>query len=87
MAISEEARFVKDFYIGKNKIADNVKESANNILQSIDLDSMLTDPSAYLKLLGTEWLKTQEGQFQKAFKVGRKHGKEIVKEYNDNNQS
>lgn len=82
MAIDEQSRFVKDFYNGRVKIADNIKESANNVLTAIDLESMLTNPSEYLKLLGNEWLKKQEPEFKKAFKVGRKHGKEILKEYN-----
>lgn len=82
MAISEQSRFVKDFYNGRIKIADKIKGSTDKVLDAIDLDSMLTNPSEYLKLLGEEWLKTQQGQFKKAFKVGRKHGKEIVKEFN-----
>ena len=82
MAISEQSRFVRDFYNGRNKIADNIKSSADNVLNAIDLDSMLTNPTEYLKLLGNEWLKTQQSEFKKAFKVGRKHGKEIVRECN-----
>lgn len=82
MAISEESRFVRDFYNGRVKIADKIKSSTDKVLNAIDLDSMLTNPSEYLKLLSQEWLKTQQGEFNKAFKVGRKHGQEIVKEYN-----
>lgn len=85
MELNERKRFIVDFYKGKEKITDNVQESANKILDAIDLDSMLTNPSEYLKLLGTEWLKTQQKNFNKAYKVGRKHGKEIVKEYNGEN--
>lgn len=82
MKIDESSRFIRDFYTGRSKIADNVMDSANNVLNAIDLDSMLTNPAEYLKLLGNKWLNTQQGNFQKAFKVGRKHGKEIIKEVN-----
>ena len=82
MAISEESRLVRDFYNGRVKIADKIKASTDNVLDAIDLDSMLTNPTEYLKLLGNKWLETQQSELNKAFKVGRKHGKEIVKELN-----
>ena len=50
MELNERKRFIVDFYKGKEKITDNVQESANKILDAIDLDSMLTNPSEYLKL-------------------------------------
>ena len=79
MKNDEIPAYIKEFHNGRHSIAETVTNNANNVLNAIDLDSMITNPSEYLTLLGNEWLKTQQSQFKKAFDIGRLHGKRMVK--------
>jgi len=79
MKNAEIPSFIREFHNGRHSIAETVVNSANNVLNAIDLDSLLTNPVEYMRLLGNEWMKTQQPNFKKAYKIGRKHGKQMVK--------
>ena len=61
----------------KNELSLKVREDTEKILKAIDLDELLNNPKEYLTILGNVWMDKHSPTFNKAFKMGREHGKEL----------
>ena len=75
MAVADKVpKHIADYHNGRHELSLEIKEDADIILEAIDLDELLSNPSDYLELVGSVFLEKHQDKFIKAFDMGRKHG-------------
>ena len=72
------AQLVYNYLYDIDELKDKAKENANNILEAIDMDELLSDPEGYLLRLGVEFARLHIKEIEKAEKAGIKFGEQVV---------
>ena len=75
MAVPEH---IKDYHNSINDIENEVQEDTDSILNAIDLDELLKNPTMYLTTLGNLFMDKHKEKFGKAFRLGQAHGKKMT---------
>ena len=60
---------IVQYHNTKENMILELREDTDKILDAIDMDALLENPSNYLSLLGTAFLDKQDNKFKKAFRV------------------
>lgn len=72
------ARLVLDYIDKLDKIEQVIKDNADNILSSIDLDELLKDPEKYLLALGDAFLNEHIDEIEQSSIEGKKFASKII---------
>lgn len=70
-----EDSVIAKYHNTKEDMVLDLRNDTDRILNVIDLDDMLNDPSNYLELLGKAFMDKHQDKFIKAFNLGSKFGK------------
>ena len=66
------------FHNNREELSSKVKEDTEVILNAINLDEMLDNPEEYLSTLGNLFMEKHQGEFERAFKLGGNHGRNLI---------
>lgn len=66
-------------YLDKiDDLQDEIKQSADGILDSIDLDELIKSPEDYLNGIALRFLKEHKSKIDQGFKIGRNFASKVI---------
>ena len=72
------AQLVFNYLNEIDDLEDEVRDNAENILSTIELEKLLTDPEAYFLALSDAFLNEHIDEIEKANEEGKKFAKNIL---------